>query len=152
KNTGLANPSYNDISSILSLTYETTNEQLSIDLTRTHFEKLSEFYINQATERQKQTYEVVREKVDSIQTDLSSADHELAIFEDASQNMWSNVDRLKGDRLRRELLKLSSMQAEAVKNMEFAEFALKNARPVIQEVDVPIAPLMPIKPSLIKAI
>jgi hypothetical protein len=149
---GIAKASYDDISGILSLTCETTDEQLAIDITRTQFDALSEFYINQAIERQLQTYNLVRAKVDSIQSELSKNDVALATFVDASQTMWSSVDRLKQGRLQREISKLSAMLAEAVKNMEFAEFSLKSAKPVIQDLDLPISPLTPIQPSLLKAI
>ena len=149
---GLATAGYDDVSSILYITYETTNETLSIDLARTHFERLKEFYIDQAIARQKATFDLMREKVDSIQGELTSADLDLATFTDRSQSMWSNVDKLKGERLRREIMKLAAMQAEAVKNMELAEFSLKSARPVIQELDIPISPIEPNKPSLLKAI
>jgi hypothetical protein len=59
---------------------------------------------------------------------------------------------VKGERLQRDILKLSAMQGEAVKNLEYAEFMLKNARPVIQDLDIPISPLQPAKPSLMKAL
>ncbi len=149
---GLMTATYDDESSVLTLTCETTDEQLSIDFARTQFDRLSEFYIDQATERQLQTFNVVREKVDSIQEELTKADMNLAVFSDASNGMWSRVDLLKRDQLQREINKLSAMQVEAVKNMEYAEFSLKNAKPVIQEIDIPISPLQPLQPSLLKAL
>jgi hypothetical protein len=152
KNEGLSSASYDDLSSILSLTCETTNQDLSIAITRTQFERLGEFYIDQAIERQQKTFEVISEKVDSIAAVLSKTDIELAVYTDASNNLFSRVDQVKGQRLNRELLKLAAMQGEAVKNMEYAQFMLKNARPVIQELDLPISPLTPQNPSLPKAI
>ena len=149
---GLMHSTYDDISSILSLSCETTNEQLSIDIVSEHFEQLKDFYIHQAIERQQQTYDLVKTKVDSIQNELVKSEVQLASFTDASTSMFLSVDKLKGERLRREILKLSAMQAEAVKNMEIAEFSLKSARPVIQELDLPFAPLEPVKPSLLKAL
>jgi len=151
-NEGLSTASYDDLSGILSLTCETTNEDLSISIARMQFERLSEFYIDQAIERQLQTYEVIRTKVDSISAALSKTDVELAVYTDASNNLFSRVDQVKGQRLNRELLKLGAMQGEAVKNLEYAQFMLKNARPVIQELDIPISPLLPSQPSLPKAI
>jgi uncharacterized protein involved in exopolysaccharide biosynthesis len=149
---GIAKAAYDDISGILSLTCETTNEQLAIDITTTQFDALSKFYIDQAIERQLQTFNLVRAKVDSIQSELSKNDIGLASFMDASQSMFSKVDRLKEGRLQREISKLAAMLAEAVKNMEYAEFSLKSAKPVIQDLDLPMSPLTPIKPSLFKAI
>jgi len=149
---GLADASFDDISGILRLNCETTNELLSIDITTTQFDALSEFYVNQAIERQQLIFNLVRAKVDSIQSELSKADIELASFEDASNSMFLRVDKLKQGRLQREINKLSAMLGEAVKNMEYAEFSLKSAKPVIQELDIPMSPLTPIQPSLIKAI
>jgi hypothetical protein len=152
ENEGLVQVSYNDLSGILSIKCKTTNEVLSIDIAQHLFAELSEFYVDQAIERQLKTYELVRNKVDSIQRELNRADVALAVFNDASTGMWSRLDLLKRDQLQREIIKLSSMQAEAVKNMEYAEFSLKNARPVIQELDIPISPIRPEKPSLLKAL
>jgi hypothetical protein len=149
---GLVEASYSELSSILSLTCATTNENLSLEIARELFDQLSEFYIEQAIERQAKTFELVRTKVDSITGELSSADVALAVYTDASNNLFSRVDQVRGQRLQREILKLSAMQSEAVKNMEYAEFMLKNARPVIQELDIPISPLNPTKPSLLKAL
>lgn len=152
KQKGLVAAGYDENSGILHLTCETTSEDLSIGLARTHFAELSRFYINQAIERQQKTYNLVRAKVDSIAAELSRADVELAVFTDASRNMFARVDQVKGARLQREIAKLAAMQAEAVKNSEFAEFNLKNARPVIQDLDLPISPLTPVKASLTKAL
>jgi hypothetical protein len=116
-----------------------------------HFAKLGQFYIDQAIERQQKTYDLVRAKVDSIAGELSSVDVNLAVYTDASNNLFSRVDQVKGTRLQRDIIKLSTMQAEAVKNMEYAEFMLKNSRPVIQELDIPMSPLQGSKPSLMKA-
>lgn len=151
KQEGLTNASYNDLSGILSLTCKTTNEELSVDIARLHFAKLGQFYIDQAIERQQKTYDLVRAKVDSIAGELSGVDVSLAVYTDASNNLFSRVDQVKGTRLQRDIIKLSTMQAEAVKNMEYAEFMLKNSRPVIQELDIPISPLQGTKPSLKKA-
>lgn len=152
KQPGLISASYDELSGILSLTCATTNEDLSLAITLTHFEKLGKFYIDQAIERQQKTYELVHAKVDSIAGELSRTDVNLAVFTDASNNLFSRVDQVKGQRLQRDIIKLSAMQAEAVKNMEYAEFMLKNARPVIQELDIPISPIQPVKPSLLKAL
>lgn len=152
KKEGLTSAAYDDLSGILSLTSTTTNEDLSIDIAQKHFEKLGQFYIDQAIERQQKTYDVVRAKVDSIAGELSKADINLAVYTDASNNLFSRVDQVKGQRMQRDIAKLSAMQAEAVKNMEYAEFMLKNARPVIQELDIPLSPLTPAKPSILKAL
>lgn len=149
---GLVSSSFDELSGILTLNCETTNEELSVTIATTLFDKLGKFYIDQAIERQLQTYELVRTKVDSIVGELSKADVGLAVYNDASNNLFSRVDQVRGQRLQREIIKLSAMQAEAVKNMEYAEFMLKNARPVIQELDIPISPLQPTRPSRLKAL
>jgi len=152
KNPGLVSSSFDELSGILTLNCATINEELSVTIAKTLFDRLGKFYIDQAIERQLKTYELVRTKVDSIVGELSKADMGLAIYTDASNNLFSRVDQVKGQRLQREIIKLSAMQAEAVKNMEYAEFVLKNARPVIQELDIPISPLQPSRPSRLKAL
>ncbi len=152
KKVGLTSASFDDLSGILTLSSETTNEELSVVIATTLFEKLGKFYIDQAIERQQKTFDVVRVKVDSIAGELSKADVNLAVYTDASNNLFSRLDQVKGLRLQRDIAKLTAMQAEAVKNMEYAEFMVKNARPVIQELDIPISPLTPLKPSPLKAL
>lgn len=148
---GLMTNSYSEESTILTLTAETENEDLSIAIVSKLFDVLSQFYVEQAIERQKITFNIVKAKVDSIGEVLANTEYAYANFRDQNQNLALNVARLREMRLQRDIQKLNVMHAEALKNLEIADFSLRNATPFIQEIDHPIPPLTPQNPSKMKA-
>ncbi len=149
---GFLSSSYNEDSGILSLKAESEHERLSILLANTYFEKLSEYYINQAIEQQQNTYDLVKHKNDSIYSALSSSEYNLARLIETSRNVFSETEQLKKKRLEREVQKFSLMYAESSKNLELADFTLKSRTPVVQLIDAPISPIKPNKESLLKSL
>jgi uncharacterized protein involved in exopolysaccharide biosynthesis len=66
--------------------------------------------------------------------------------------IWARVALLKETQLRSEITLLNVVLGEALRNLEYADFALKNATPLIQPVDRPMRPLKPMVPSKMIAI
>jgi uncharacterized protein involved in exopolysaccharide biosynthesis len=149
---GLIANDYSEESTIMTLSAETENADMSIALVNGLFEALSDFYIRQSTEKEKQTIAIVQAKVDSIGGLLADKEFALASFADANRNLTFQVAELRRQRLQRDIQKLNIMHAEALKNLEIADFSLRNATPFIQVVDKPIAPLQPIVASKMKAL
>lgn len=149
---GFVSSGYSEESGIMFLSANTKNQDLSIELCKTLYTQLSEYYITKTIEKQKFTYDIVKAKYDSIQIALRTAQYTLAKFEDRNQNMFTRLDNLEELRLNQEVQKLGIMYGEAAKNIEIANFSLKNKTPFVQEIDIPIAPLTPNKPSLFKAL
>lgn len=147
---GLLTSDFSEDSGILKLSVQTIDQDLSLATAIYLFESLSDFYVIQSTERQQSTYDLISAKVDSISTVLSGKEQAYAKVKDANQKLLLTADRVQEGRLSREITNLRVAQAEALKNMEFADFSLKNATPFIQEIDRPISPLAPRTPSLIK--
>ncbi len=135
--------SYSDITGIMTMNATTTEEALSIALVKSIFDNLSAYYIEKAVEKQKYDYEIIREKYDSINTRLNTVQYELAAFEDKNKGLYKKQDRLVESRLSLEIQKLSLMLAEAEKNLQLADYTLKNKTPYIQLIDAPIAPIVP---------
>ena len=148
---GIMSNGYNEDSGILHISVNSYDPQLSIELTNAIFDNLSKFYIEKTVEKQKATYDIVKMKTDSILNLLKKKEVELADFEDRSHGLFSSKSKLKELRLKRDVQKLSLMYGESIKNLEIADFAVKNKTPFVQAIDRPIAPLEGEKSSTIKS-
>ncbi len=139
-------------SGIMRFGLETRSSELSIAFIEALYDELSVYYIEKAVSKQKQTYDLVKSKKDSIAGLLSSKELELALFRDQNRGLFTNKDQLKESVLQREVSMLTLMYAEAVKNLEIADFSLKTKTPFIQSIDRPSQPLYPIFKSKLIAI
>jgi hypothetical protein len=139
-------------SGIMSLSLNSESEDLSIQLLEEIYMQLGQFYVDKTTEKQRRSYEIVEAKVDSIERALSGVEYRQADFDDRNRMILFEKAKLPKLQLNRDRSILTLMYSEAIKNLEFADFALKNKIPFIQSIDMPIAPIKPIKVSKIKAI
>ena len=139
-------------SGIMSLSLNSRSEDLTIKLLEEIYTQLSQFYVNKTTEKQRLTYNLIANKVDSIESELSGVEYRQADFDDRNRMVLFEKAKLPKIRLSRDKTVLGLMFSEAVKNQEIAEFALKSKTPFIQSLDMPIAPIKPNKESKIKAI
>ncbi len=149
---GILSTGYGEETSILHLGINSTNQNLSIELVKAIYDKLSQFYIKNATSKEKVTYDNLVEKVDSVKTELEKAEYALAVFKDSNRGLVTRKAQLKEARLTRKVKILSVMYGEVLKNQETADFILKNKTPFFQEIDLPEAPITPQKKSLLKTI
>jgi len=141
---------YNEDTNIMSLSVTTTDEVLSLELSKRMFESLSNYYINKAIEKQVLTFKIVSAKRDSVLAVLKSVEYQLANFIDTHRSLLMRTDKVAELRLQRELTALSAMYAEVLKNTEVADFSLRNKTPFIQVIDAPILPIAPVKLALIR--
>jgi uncharacterized protein involved in exopolysaccharide biosynthesis len=148
--TALMTADYDDETNIMSLDVSTTDEALSLELAKRMFESLSSYYVSKSIEKQFRTYTLVNIKRDSVLAALKSAEYQLANFRDTHRGLLMRTDQLTEMRLQREIAALTAMYAEVLKNTEVADFSLKNKTPFIQVIDAPIAPIEPVKLSLIR--
>ncbi len=148
---GMMTNGYDEDSGILHISVTTHDPMLSIEITNSIFDNLSEFYIEKTVEKQKATYNIVKMKTDSILNLLKKKEIELADFEDRSHGLFSSKSKLKELRLKRDVQKLSLMYGESIKNLEIADFAVKNKTPFVQAIDRPLYPLEGEKRSTIKS-
>ena len=143
---------YNEDSEILYIKTTTHNEKLSWEITNRLFDQLSDYYIKKTIEKQKKTYDIVKEKKDSILAELKKTEAELAAFKDRTYGAYNHRTTLRERELTRELHKLNLMYGEIIKNLEIADFSLKNKTPFVQVIDRPLLPLDSYKPSLIRSL
>ena len=143
---------YSEKSSIMRLSIESVSEPVSIALSNYLYDALSDFYVTKSTEQQKQTYEIMQGKKDSILQALRSSEYQLANFKETNRDLIGQTARLKELRLQRDVQALTIMYGEALKNMEIADFTLQNSTPFVQVIDRPFAPIKPETSSLVKSI
>lgn len=148
---GLIGSEIDDETGIMSLTSNTTNEDLSIQLTKILFEKLRDFYVNKSIERQKITYQIIRSKADSLENALNIAQARLLRFQDTNKGLTLLRYNAEKFRLEKEIQKLVLAYGESYKQLEIADFSLRNSTPAVQTIDVPIEPIRRRKGSLPRA-
>jgi len=149
---GIMSNSFDDDSGVMEITVKTKDPELSVVLSNYFFDELSEFYIDKTVEKQKATYDILKSKADSLQNLLSAKQSALAVFEDRAHGLWTKTAKLRKSKLQQDLKKLTIIYGEVLKNLEIADFTLKNKTPFVQTIDRPILPITGTKTSLLKAI
>ena len=148
----LLNNSQNEATGIMTILASTYDPELSVALSKSMFDVLSTYYVEKTIEKQEYTFDLIQAKTDSIYEELQQKNYSLANFKDKNQSLFARTDQLTESRLMMEIQKLSAMYGEATKNLEIAEFSLKNKTPFIQLIDEPVLPIQASKSSLIKSV
>ena len=139
----LLKSSMDEVSGIMTITMKSEKQEITLGVLNNIYKHLSEFFIEKSTEKQTKTYNIIKEKKDSILRSLKTAEYQLADFKDSNRKLVTVKGYLKQLRLEREATILNVMYAEAVKQMEATDFALKNKTPVVQIIDLPRKPIIP---------
>jgi len=149
---GIMSNGFDKESGIMHINTNTNNPELSIAITNKIFDNLSKFYIEKTIEKQKNTFNIIKAKTDSIFYLLQGKETGAAVSEDRNVASWGSTTKLPVRRFTRDIQKLTIMYGESLKNLEIADFALKNQMPFVQPIDRPILPLVPEKTSLLKSL
>lgn len=152
KTPGILSSSYAEETGILRIKVNSGNEEISYHLCKLYYNELSKYYIDKTIEKQKFTFEIINAKNDSVQLALKNAQYALANFKDTNQNLFTKKDNLSEIRLAQEVQKLGIMYGETAKNLEIADFSLKNKTPFMQEIDAPLLPLKGTKSSTFRSL
>lgn len=137
---------------ILFITIIAINESLAIQLTKSIYNNLSVFYIEESIENPKQTFEILTQRTDSLLTALTSTQKKLAYLEAKSGERVTHDDRILKKILFRDLQVQTIMYGEVLKTKETSGFLLSSETPFFQVIDEPFSPIAPDKPSLLLAI
>jgi hypothetical protein len=143
---------YAKLSTIFSMSLNSENEELSIQLVRKIFENLSEFYVMKTTERERQTHDVLRAQKDSVYAVMRGKEVSAARFQDFNRGLVLQSEKVKGDQMQKDAQIATLAYGEMLKQFAIADFALKNNTPFIQPIDMPTAPLERKKDSKRKAL
>ncbi|MFK8009467.1 MAG: hypothetical protein AB8H03_24105 [Saprospiraceae bacterium] len=142
---GLMSSSINEETGIMNIKFSGATEELSIKFVKCLFDKLGQFYIDKTIEKQKQTYEITKTKVDSLRDAMNSAQYRLLKMKDTRRNLTLRQYEAEEIKLQRQVQIMTLVYGEALKNQEIADFSLKSRTPFIQTIDTPIPPLGPSK-------
>lgn len=138
--------------SIMKLTVQSTDEALAYELANRLFEKMSQFYINKTIEKQKQTYDDLAAKTDSLRKLLHNKQYGLADLKDSYRASWLLKEEVPKTILDQDIKMLQLIYGEALKNKEIASYALDHKTPFIQAIDLPIMPLKVSRLILLKSL
>ncbi|MDG1716713.1 MAG: hypothetical protein P8H42_03695 [Saprospiraceae bacterium] len=119
------------------------NEQISIWITNTLYEKIKYFFEEEIFLNQKQLADILTMKADSIKTLNESKIRQLAKFEDSNRGVVSNQIRVTSRILSQESSALSFAYAEIIKNKEMTDVNLKDIQPLFMAIDTPFSPISP---------
>lgn len=150
KNPGIVSVKFDDETGILQLNASTLKPDLSILLIDAIYDKLSKFYIKEATERPKQNYRLLKDRADSVSTELAIIERQIAKQVDNSKNIMLRADDIKSSKLQRTAQVLTIIYAEVIKNRETALFILKSETPFFQVIDSTKPPISPRSAGVIK--
>lgn len=151
-NGGIISSSYGELTGIMKLSTSSLNQVLSIDITNSIFLELRSFYTHKSTEKQKQTYDIMKVKHDSINELLVQNERALARFQDTNRGLFKISDQVKKDQYQREVFILATALGEAKKNLEISDFALRNKTPFITVLDRPFLPLGSSRPGIVNTL
>lgn len=144
--------SFDKKSEVMKLALTTKNEELSIDLLRVIYEDLSKYYIEKATSKEERTYRIFRNKADSLKNLVRSKDLAADRYEDQNRGSLFLEDKRETDRMKKDAFIYNTLYGETEKNLNLASFALESKAPYIQDLDLPISPIKPVKKSKLMAL
>lgn len=133
-------------SGIIRANCRTSSEAFSKEFVEALANTLSGYYTNKAVEQQERTYKIVRERCDSLERALYSAEYGMANWIDENKAVLRAGTlparrAIKQDQFKREAEILNVMYVEAIKNRELAHINLLMNTPIIQIIDYPLYPL-----------
>jgi len=147
---GWLETSYDVESRIMKMAITTRHPEISVMLTNQLFDQLSRYYIETSVEKQQTTFDIIQSKTDSLDRLLKGKESQLAALEDSWLGSYSSQSKLRRQQLDKEIRMLNIALAESIKNLEIADFAVKNTLPYIQVIDRPVPPLAVVRASPVR--
>jgi uncharacterized protein involved in exopolysaccharide biosynthesis len=141
----------NENTGIFLLESSTLSPDISVFLANSIYSNLEDVYVNSSIRRHKETFNLLSERADSVEALLNVSENKLAREQDRSSRVSLRSNGLQQQKLRREVLILSTMFAEVLKNKEAASFLLANEKPTFVKIDKPLEPLQISAPSVTRS-
>ncbi len=136
-------------SGIIEMKISAASQPFAVEFTKTLYEELAYFYKEKLNEKNKNNYDQMEYRKDSIAAELKVAEARYAKFQDANKNLISARALIEDIRLRRSVEVLNAIYLELVRSVEVLNFTLKRETPYLVSIDEPVYPLGYEKPSLI---
>jgi hypothetical protein len=149
---GLVSLTVDELSGVFDLRANSLDPELSVVLVNQIFRELSEYFVATSISGQQETLTQLEARADSVKIQLSAAEADFARFQDRSSSILLRQNVTRGQELNRQVLILSTMYAEIVRNKETAAFLLANEKPAFNLIDGPLEPLSAARESLMTAL
>jgi capsular polysaccharide biosynthesis protein len=142
----------NDETGIFTLSGKTESESVSVALVEQTYETIKYFYEEKTLENQRQTRDLLKSKVDSLQALINQKQVQLARFQDASRGVILEEKLVQRNILSRDISTMTLALGEATKSFEMADYAYRDRKPLFVAIDRPIPPISPEENSKLKAL
>lgn len=128
---------------------KTTNELLSVVLTKSLVSEATNFYIETKTKTANDNLNMLKHEADSLRTLLGSAVNSAAQAADQTFNLNAalQVNRTGMQKSQVQAQVLVAAYGEVVKNLEIAKITLQKETPLVQIIDSPFIPLKALRKS-----
>ena len=147
KGEGVVRKSFDKKSGVLTLSCVHRDEAFAIALSQVIYDELSEFFVEQMTFSANNNADVMKRKLDSIQSELNVVRRTYATQTDQSLGLLLQQDKVDLKALAVKEQMLNVMYAEAVRNYESFRFVNQAAMPSLTLIETPYAPLTPTSKS-----
>lgn len=134
-------------SSMLKLNVLTEHEELSRVLNLALLRKLNEYYIETTVAKQKNMFDILQNRADSIKSEIELREILMAKSTDENMLSFRMEQKVSALRLKREIQVNNLVYAEVIKNVEMARANLLNETPVLTVIDEAVLPLEKEKPA-----
>lgn len=134
-------------SSMLKLNILTEHEELSVAMNQAMLAKLNEYYVETTVARQKNMFNILQNRADSIRLEIELRERLMAKSTDENMLSFRMEQRIDALRLKREIQVNNLVYAEVIKNLEMARANLLNETPVLSVIDEAVPPLEKVKPA-----
>ncbi len=138
---GILSIIYDKSSDITKFQVVSVNGNISLKLIDLIFKELKEFYTEETTGRSKQNFELLAEKVDSLQKKLRITQGQLARATDQTFGLISKADLLNRGQLEREVGRINSIYQDLLRNKQNVEYNLSVDTPDFMVVDRTFIPI-----------
>ena len=126
---------------ILYFDGRTLTPELTVAFLDSLFQVVSYYHEGRKVETAQRTYDIIVDKVDSLQKSMTQKQYALASINDRSNNMIRERDRVTSQKLQGEIQTLAYAYAEGVKNREIAGLDLENQTSNLLVLDKPVLPV-----------
>jgi hypothetical protein len=130
-----------DEANIITLSYLSVNDEFAKGFVESLIGEMSKMYISHQTSQANNTLDFLKNRADSVFSELEIAEEDFARIKDINQRIVKASGRLKELQLMRRVEVLNAMYLEIVKNLEISKITLLNQTPIINIIDEPILPL-----------
>jgi len=140
---------YNEENGVFTHGFSSPSQDLSLALMEAHYEVVKQFFEEEVVFAQASTVKILKAKADSLQNLINTKVYASATIQDRSLGLVNAAPAVRGERLQREALALSTALTEVIKSYEIADVNLKDIKPSFLQIEASLPPLKPSHSSML---